>query len=44
MDKLMPEFFNLTKTFGRPIATSNERPVRISLGLGVLGAALSIWL
>jgi tight adherence protein B len=45
MDKLMPEFFNLTKTFEQ--ADCNIKPSAlfgISLGLGVLGAALSIWL
>ncbi|MDY3554968.1 type II secretion system F family protein [Gemmata sp. JC717] len=45
MDKLMPEFFNLTKTFEQ--ADCNIKPSAlfgISLGLSVLGAAMSIWL
>ncbi|MBY0460229.1 MAG: pilus assembly protein TadB, partial [Gemmataceae bacterium] len=45
MDKLMPEFFNLTKTFEQ--ADCNIKPSAlfgISVGLSVLGAGLSIWL
>lgn len=45
MDKLMPEFFKLTKTFEQ--ADCNIKPSAlfgISLGLSALGAALSIWL
>src|SRR5262245_50333413 len=45
MDRLMPEFFNLTKTFEQ--ADCNIKPSAlfgISLGLAAVGAALSIWL
>ena len=45
MDRLMPEFFNLTKVFEQ--ADCNIKPSAlfgISVGLSVLGAALSIWL
>ena len=45
MDKLMPEFFNLTKVFEQ--ADCNIKPSAlfgISVALGVVGAALSIWL
>ena len=45
MDRLMPEFFNLTKVFEQ--ADCNIKPSAlfgISVGLAVLGAALSIWL
>ncbi len=45
MDRLTPEFFNLTKVFEQ--ADCNIKPSAlfgISLGLGVVGAALSIWL
>lgn len=45
MDRLMPEMFNLTKMFEQ--ADANIKPSAlfgISLGLAVLGAALSIWL
>src|SRR5258707_1178071 len=45
MDRLTPEFFNLTKVFEQ--ADCNIKPSAlfgISLGLGVTGAALSIWL
>jgi tight adherence protein B len=45
MDRLMPEFFNLTKVFEQ--ADCNIKPSAlfgISLGLAALGAALSIWL
>jgi tight adherence protein B len=45
MDRLTPEFFNLTKTFEQ--ADCNIKPSAlfgISLGLCALGAAMSIWL
>src|SRR5262245_42026739 len=45
MDRLTPEFFNLTKTFEQ--ADCNIKPSAlfgISLGLSALGAALCIWL
>jgi tight adherence protein B len=45
MDRLMPEFFNVTKTFEQ--ADCNIKPSAlfgISLALGCVGAALSIWL
>jgi tight adherence protein B len=45
MDRLMPEFFNLTKTFEQ--ADCNIKPSAlfgISLALAATGAALSIWL
>jgi tight adherence protein B len=45
LDRLTPEFFNLTKVFEQ--ADCNIKPSAlfgISVGLGVLGAALSIWL
>jgi tight adherence protein B len=45
MDRLMPEFFNLTKTFEQ--ADCNIKPSAlfgISLALSATGAALSIWL
>jgi tight adherence protein B len=45
MDRLTPEFFNLTKVFEQ--ADCNIKPSAlfgISIGLAVLGAALSIWL
>src|ERR1700760_3412592 len=45
MDRLTPEFFNLTKVFEQ--ADCNIKPSAlfgISVGLGALGAALSIWL
>ena len=45
LDKLMPEFFKLTKTFEQ--ADCNIKPSAlfgISIGLAVVGAALSIWL
>lgn len=45
MDRLTPEFFNLTKTFEQ--ADCNIKPSAlfgISLGLALLGAALCIWL
>jgi tight adherence protein B len=45
MDRLTPDFFNLTKTFEQ--ADCNIKPSAlfgISLGLSVLGAALCIWL
>jgi tight adherence protein B len=45
LDRLMPEMFNLTKMFEQ--ADANIKPSAlfgISLGLAVLGAALSIWL
>jgi tight adherence protein B len=45
MDRVMPEFFNLTKVFEQ--ADCNIKPSAlfgISLALGLLGAALSIWL
>jgi len=44
LDKMTPEFFNLTKMFEQ--ADANIKPSAlfgISCGLGVLGAALSIW-
>jgi tight adherence protein B len=45
MDRLMPEFFNITKTFEQ--ADCNIKPSAlfgISLALSATGAALSIWL
>jgi tight adherence protein B len=45
MDRLMPEFFNLTKLFEQ--ADCNIKPSAlfgISIGLAVVGAALSLWL
>src|SRR5215211_2576795 len=45
MDRLMPEFFNVKKVFEQ--ADCNIKPSAlfgISVGLAVLGAALSIWL
>ena len=45
MDRVMPEFFNLTKVFEQ--ADCNIKPSAlfgISLALGLLGVALSIWL
>src|SRR5439155_17468316 len=45
MDRLMPEFFNLTKTFEQ--ADCNIKPSAlfgISLALAAVGAALAIWL
>jgi tight adherence protein B len=45
LDRLTPEFFNLTKTFEQ--ADCNIKPSAlfgISLGLSALGAALCIWL
>ncbi len=45
MDRLTPEFFNLTKTFEQ--ADCNIKPSAlfgISIALGVLGAALSVWM
>ena len=45
LDRLTPEFFNLTKTFEQ--ADCNIKPSAlfgISLGLAALGAALCIWL
>src|SRR5438045_9656463 len=45
MDRLTPEFFNLTKVFEQ--ADCNIKPSAlfgISIGLSVVGAALSIWL
>jgi tight adherence protein B len=45
MDRLTPEFFNLTKVFEQ--ADCNIKPSAlfgISVALGVVGAALSIWL
>ena len=44
LDRLTPEFFNLTRTFEQ--ADANIKPSAlfgISVGLGVLGAALSVW-
>jgi tight adherence protein B len=44
MDRLMPEMFNVTKMFEQ--ADCNIKPSAlfgISLGLGVLGAALGVW-
>src|SRR5947209_4990878 len=44
MDRLTPEFFNLTKMFEQ--ADANIKPSAlfgISLGLAGLGAALSVW-
>ncbi len=45
MDRLTPEFFNLTKMFEQ--ADANIKPSAlfgISIALGVLGAAMGIWL
>lgn len=45
LDKLTPEFFNVTKMFEQ--ADCNIKPSAlfgISLGLGVVGAAVSVWL
>ena len=45
LDKLTPEFFNVTKMFEQ--ADCNIKPSAlfgISIGLGVLGAAVSVWL
>src|SRR5262245_17366888 len=45
LDRMTPEFFNLTKTFEQ--ADCNIKPSAlfgISLGLAVLGAALCVWL
>src|SRR4029079_19346508 len=45
MDRLMPEFFNITKTFEQ--GDCNIKPSAlfgISLALAAVGAALSIWL
>jgi tight adherence protein B len=45
MDRVMPEFFNLTKVFEQ--ADCNIKPSAlfgISVALGLLGVALSIWL
>src|SRR6478609_2101979 len=45
LDRLTPEFFNLTKTFEQ--ADCNIKPSAlfgISLGLSALGAAMCIWL
>src|SRR6266545_724613 len=44
MDRLTPEFFNLTKVFEQ--ADCNIKPSAlfgISLGLGVVGAGLALW-
>ncbi|HVJ66352.1 MAG TPA: type II secretion system F family protein [Caulifigura sp.] len=44
MDRLMPEFFNVTKMFEQ--ADANIKPSAlfgISLSLGILGAALGVW-
>src|SRR5262245_57001547 len=45
MDRMTPEFFNLTKVFEQ--ADCNIKPSAlfgIAVGLSVVGAALSIWL
>lgn len=45
MDRLMPEFFNITKTFEQ--ADCNIKPSAlfgISLALAIVGASISIWL